>query len=145
MDFQTAYGQKLRPVLDQTGQESMTKQSHKNETDINRIIRKYDKTGLITHTNRIVGQYADVSLGYDLREAMEKIQGAHDMFMELPSHVRKQFMNDVAQFVDFCEDPANLPQMRELGLANPAPPEPKHTPAPPEPPSPEVPSPEPPA
>lgn len=40
---------------------SLTKQSFKDECDINQIVAKFEKTGLVNHLARGVPQFADVS------------------------------------------------------------------------------------
>jgi hypothetical protein len=62
----------------------------------------------------------DTLLGY-----MQLMEQADNAFMTLPASVRREFDNDAAAFVDFASDPSNLEQMRDWGLAPPAP-----TPAP---------------
>jgi len=114
--FRTAYGQKLRVAI-ATG-DGLTEQNHKDETDINKIVRKYNKTGLIDHLNQFEKQYADMT-GYDYQDAMNTIAAANTMFEGLPSAIRNKFDNDPAKFINFVDDEANADQLVEMGLANP--------------------------
>lgn len=105
--------------------ESMTRQSHAAECDINNIMRRYQKDGVVTHFNKFGEQYGDVT-GLDFTTAMQTIAKGQQMFDELPSSARSRFANDPAQFLEFVNDPNNHPEMVELGLAkglheNPAP------------------------
>ncbi len=95
---------------------SLTKQSFKDECDINKILEKFEKTGAITHYSKHAPQYGDTSKP-QLHEAMTIVADAESMFEELPSAVRKKFKNDPGQFLEFVQNPKNLEEMRELGLA----------------------------
>lgn len=99
--------------------ESRTKQSMAAECDINAIMKRYERTGIITHLAKRDAYFADVSVVPDFAKAMEVVEKANTMFMSLPATVRKEFMNDPALYVEFCADPKNLPRLRELGLAPP--------------------------
>ena len=105
--------------------QTLTRQSHKAECDINNIMKRYQKDGVITHFNKFGKNYGDAT-GNDFTEAMQIIAKGKSMFEELPSSARSRFDNDPAKFLDFVNDPENLDEMRELGLArgvpeNPAP------------------------
>lgn len=102
--------------LDFTDKVSMTKQSFKDECDINNIMRKYQKNALVTHLNQYQGQYADVTGAVDYHTAMNVVTRAHSMFMTLPAELRKDFGNDPARFLDFATDPANEEKLVEMGL-----------------------------
>lgn len=105
-----------------TGEESRVQQHLAEETDINRIMAKYQKTGILTHVNRYAGEYGDFSGVPDYKEGLERIQAAEDMFMSLPSSIRDRFKNDPANFIEFATNSDNLEEMRKMGLAPPAPP-----------------------
>lgn len=96
----------------------MTKQSFKDECDINKIMARFQKTGAIDHYAAYAPQY-DVVTSTNLHEAMNIVADAETMFEELPSSLRKKFHNDPSEFLDFVQDENNLEEMRELGLANP--------------------------
>lgn len=96
---------------------SMTKQAHKDECDINLIIRKYDKTGVLTHVNRALATYGDFSAVHSFQEAHNSVMAAAASFADLPAKIRKEFDNDPAKFLDFIDNPENIERMYELGLA----------------------------
>lgn len=118
--FRTAYdGKRVNTSdVDFTDTESMTEQCHKNDCDINTIIRKYDKTGLITHVNQAVARYGDFTLVNEYQENLQMVINAQVAFDELPAHIRKKFGNDPGAFFEFATDPSNLDKMIEFGLAN---------------------------
>jgi len=112
--FRTAYGAKLKVAI-ATG-DGLTEQNHKDETDINNIVRKYNKTGLIDHLNQFEKQYGDMT-GFDYQDAMNTVAVANTMFEGLPSAIRNKFDNDPAKFINFVDDEANADKLVEMGLA----------------------------
>lgn len=115
--FKTAYGPKLKVAITFPA-EGRTKQSFKDECDINKIMAKFQTTGLIEFVNQNQGRYLDCT-GVDYQEAMLTVANANSMFQSLPSGIRAYFENDPALFVDFASNPENLPQMHEMGLTSP--------------------------
>lgn len=107
-------------ALDFSASKNRTKQEFKDECDINQILAKYVKTGVITHSAKFGGQYMDCP-AFDFREAMEKVAQAEMMFIELPAKVRERFRNDPGQFLQFVQDPKNAEEAAALGLATPPP------------------------
>lgn len=97
---------------------SRTKQSMKEECDINGIMRRFERTGLITHNAQRESYFADVSEVPDFAAAVDVVRKAEEMFLSLPAKLRLQFDNDPAKYVNFCSDAANLEKMQELGLVD---------------------------
>lgn len=95
---------------------SRTRQSEAAATNINAIMRKYEKTGLLPKGDARQAFYADVSEMGDYRTALENVRLAEESFMELPATLRREFQNDPAEFLDFCSDPTNRDKMAEMGL-----------------------------
>lgn len=100
-------------------EESRTKQSMKEECDINGIMKRFERTGLITHNNVREAYFADVSEVPDFAAAVDVVRKAEEMFSSLPAKLRVFFENDSAKYVQFCADPANADKMVELGLKDP--------------------------
>ncbi len=99
-------------------QPTMTKQSFADECDVNNIMKRFEKTGVLDHLNTHQGDYADFIGVEDYKTSMDRIQAATAAFMTIPARIRAQFDNDPAKFVAFAEDPDNLDAMVDLGLAN---------------------------
>ncbi len=78
---------------------------------------RFLKTGAITHYAAHSEEYGDATQ-VDLLDAQLVVAQAQTMFEELPSNIRKKFENDPGKFLDFVQNPANLEEMQELGLAN---------------------------
>lgn len=93
-----------------------TKQSMKDECDVNRIISNYTKTGLLTPVTQDPGIYVDVSEVGDYKSALAQIDLAEGMFNQLPSTIRAKFRNDPAEFLDFASDETNKEEMIGMGL-----------------------------
>jgi len=95
-----------------------TKQSFKDECDINRIMARYQATGQLPNVNEIPQQYLDCT-AYDFQEHQNFIAGAFSTFHEMPSAIRARFNNNPAEFFDFCSHEKNRPELAELGLLRP--------------------------
>ncbi len=98
-------------------EKGLTKQSFKDECDINNILKKYEKSGILEHANKYQGQYADVTGTVDYQTALNTVMAAKDMFMSLPASIRTMFDNDPHEFLEFAQDPENQEAMIEMGLA----------------------------
>lgn len=95
---------------------SRTKQSHKSECDINNILKKYEKDGIITHGNSKKAIYGDFTNEMEYQEAMNSVIHAQDQFDNLPSKIRDRFSNDPSNLLKFLEDPKNLEEAQQIGL-----------------------------
>lgn len=115
LKFRTPFN-KVRCGLSFEGTESRTEQSHKNECDINNIISKYDRTGLVTHRNEYRGQYGFASQ-QTFEDAMLVVARAQSMFNDLPAKVRDRFNHDPGQFLKFVQDDKNADELVKMGLA----------------------------
>lgn len=80
---------------------SRTKQAHASECDINAIVRRYDKDGVITHLRNDQATYADVSEMGSYRETIHTVREAKEDFLRLPHEIRAEFDNDPAAYLDF--------------------------------------------
>lgn len=97
--------------------ETRTVQYFKDECDINTIMSKYQSTGVIEHLTKRQGGYGDVSAATCYQDALDIVEQAEEEFSNLPSSIRYKLDNDPAKFLDWINDPANLDEMVELGLA----------------------------
>jgi len=95
-----------------------TKQSFKDECDINNIMARYRRTGLLEFVQANQARYMDCT-GYDYQAAQQTIAQANGLFQAMPAALRAQFDNDPAKFLTFCEDERNLPRLEEMGLLRP--------------------------
>ncbi len=120
--------ERLRVVVDCSKDKVLTKQSFKKETDINTIMAKFVKTGIITPDAlaKRQGTFADVSEIGDFHECLMQIDAAKAAFMTLGPQLRSRFHNEPAELLDFCKNPENKEEAIELGIISK--PEPTATP-----------------
>lgn len=109
LHFDDSEGKPLAPVL--------VKQGFKQDCDINAIMKRYRKTGVLDHVSRVAARYGDFSSVVEYREALDKVLEADNAFAALPAELRKRFDNEPAKLLEFMDNPANLKEAIELGLA----------------------------
>ena len=108
----------VRPRCAITTGKSLTHQSFKDECDINRIMARYQATGLLPNLNETASQYLDCT-AIDFQAHQEFIAGAFSAFHQMPSAIRSRFNNSPAEFFDFCSQEKNRPELAEMGLLRP--------------------------
>lgn len=110
-------GSKVEPDgVSFVGDPGKTDQSQAEECDVNRIVDRFMKTGVLPGTDA-QAIYGDFSSPVDLQQALEIVNRAEEQFGSLTAQVRKRFNNDPAEFLAFCSDPGNGEEMVRLGLA----------------------------
>lgn len=105
-----------RRVSIDCGENLITKQAHKDECDIHKILKQYKKTGIITHITQRQALYADLPSSMDYQEAIETMRTAQESFSELPSSVRERFGNDPFNLLAALGDPNMKAELQELGI-----------------------------
>lgn len=111
------YDVRRRVAIEFDPDEGMTEQHHKDQCDVNTIMAKYIKTGLIDHVQQYAGEYMDLASDPDFHTSMNKVKAAEAMFLTVPAAVRAVFDNDPGKFLEFVTDPDNIDEIREMGLA----------------------------
>lgn len=92
-----------------------TKQAFKDQTDINKMLKKAQVTGSIAHLQKYPeAVYGEFDGEFDLLTAHGQIEKANMIFADLPSEIRAEFGNDALSFVKFAGDPANNDKLREV-------------------------------
>lgn len=94
-----------------------TKQSFKDECDINVIMAKMATTGVLPELIKENPQYGDFSEAPDYLMAQTIVLKANEQFDALPSKVRNRFHNEPSEFLAFASDASNAKEMVSLGLA----------------------------
>lgn len=92
---------------------SMTKQSFKESTDINKLLDRAAKGESLSHLQKHGAMYGDFSDIQDLLTAHERLKKGQQIFAELPAEVRKEFNQDPGQFFTWVNDPANKDNLAE--------------------------------
>jgi phage internal scaffolding protein len=95
---------------------SKTDPQYAEDCDTNIILRKFMKTGTVTHLAKRQGSYMDVSNVPDLLNSLLIAQEAEKDFRNFPSEVRRRFDNSYTKFVEFINDERNREEAMELGL-----------------------------
>ena len=95
--------------------DGLTEQHHTDTCDINKILAQFMETGIMPNTNANP-QYADVS-DVDFTQMQNQLATAKTLFEELPEQVKARFNNEMHTFLHFAENPDNLPELVDMGLA----------------------------
>lgn len=96
---------------------SKTKQSFKDECDINLVMKKFEKEGQLPSMIKENPKYGDFSSPLDYQESLNTVIHANEQFAALPSSIRQRFSNDPQQFLEFAVNPKNGEELVNLGLA----------------------------
>ncbi len=105
-------------TIDFTHAKRLTKQSFKNDADINTIMKKYVKTGMLSPEGLANRQavFADVSEIGDFQQCQNRVLAAKAAFMTLSPEIRTRFNNNPGELLDFCADADNLEEAIDLGI-----------------------------
>ncbi len=90
-------------------------QQFKEDCDINTIMKRYNKTGLIDHVAQHQPEYG-FATPQQYHQSMNIIAQAESMFNDLPSGLRNEFQNNPQAFLEFVQDPKNAERAKELGI-----------------------------
>lgn len=112
----SAYSKKIPHQLDCPEKPfGRTKQSFKAECDINTIIKRFLKTGVLDFVAKNEPRYGDVT-GLEYTQACLTVAAAKSLFAELPAALRNRFENEPAKFLEFVQNDANYDEALKLGL-----------------------------
>lgn len=95
---------------------SKTDQQWKKDCDVNEVMKKFKRTGQITHLAKKQGHFSDISEIPDLLAATKHINDAMELFSELDSATRKKFNNNPTELYEFLMDSKNDEEAIKLGL-----------------------------
>ena len=95
---------------------SMTEQHHADRVNIQNIMERWQKTGVLDHVNNYKGTYGDFISEPDFYQAQLLVAEAKSMFATLPSSIRERFANDPGRYLAFMNDVNNINAIKELGL-----------------------------
>lgn len=103
---------------------SRTKQSFKDQVNVNKIVERHRQTGMIAHLNARTPFYGDVSNLAPYQDALNLVNQAHELFNAMSATVRERFSNDPSRMIAFLQDPRNREEAEKLGMVNKRPTEP---------------------
>jgi len=98
---------------------SRTQQHFKDESDINKIIANYRKTGVLTDPLRAPSRtpyYGDFTSLGDYHTQQNAVINTQTRFNRLPAHIRDRFENDPTTLITWINDPKNKEEAEKLGL-----------------------------
>lgn len=102
-------------VYHPSGGEKKTKESESAACDINVIVDKWLKKGILPLTTARP-KYGDFSNAGDYLEACTRLQTAEAEFLRVPAKVRRACDHDLGKFVEKCQTQEGLEELLELGL-----------------------------
>lgn len=111
---------KKRVIIDCSG-ESKTQQHHEKETNVNKIMAKAYKTGMVPVSMKSPLLCENFESAADFMECQNIIAKARQDFMALPSSIRKRFANEPANLMEFLQNEDNRAEAIKLGLVSPTP------------------------
>lgn len=98
-----------------TEAEKRTKQHFTDDCDINKILDKFSRTGILPESKpKMYGDFTNVQ---DYVTAFGIVQNAHIQFGNLDADIRARFHNDPSEFLNFATNENNAEEMVKLGLA----------------------------
>lgn len=115
-------------VIQEVGEESMTKQSHKDECDIYNILAQFNRTNIFTHVNNNQPLYETLPDPIDYQQSLNTLIEAENAFATLSSAVRDRYGNNPALFLQALQDTDQHEYLRKEGILAPLPEEGTPTP-----------------
>ena len=116
------YNYDMELASDQAGlkclDDSLTQQQFKEESDINTIVDRFMKSGVLPNPINMP-QYIDYEGVFDFQSAMNTIRQADENFMRMDAKIRARFNNSPQEFLEFFGNPENIEEAIRLGLAVP--------------------------
>lgn len=111
--FRTAYGERIKTaVVSFKNDEGKTIQEQAAATDINYILERYNRTGLISHVNKHEAQYGEFK-EFDFQRNQNMIAQLTQTFEELPANVRRDFDDKVENFAEYIASQENIEDMKD--------------------------------
>lgn len=95
--------------------EDRTQQAFKDECDINFLMKRFEKTGILPQGRSVPPQYLDATL-FDFTEAQNRVAQVRGVFSMLDARTRARFENDPANMLDFLANPENHAEAIKMGL-----------------------------
>lgn len=104
------------PGIDFSNDPGVTDPSGAGDCDINNIVARFHKTGVLPNVKDVQSVFADVYDAPTYQDAMGVVATAHNQFSALDAKTRKKFSNNPAEFLEFAVNPENFQEMVKLGI-----------------------------
>lgn len=99
--------------------ESMTQQHFAEEVDINNIVAKYNRSGIITHVRAAQEKFGPLPELSEYAVHLDKVAKAQQAFEMLPAELRNHFNNSIPGFFKYISEEKNFDQCVEWGIYEP--------------------------
>lgn len=109
-------GFERRSVKTAGGGRLMTKQAEKDSADVNKLVDRWRKTGVLPHASNRQPHYGDFTGRDDFHGMMTRVREAERQFFDLPSRIRDYCGNDAAEYLDLCLNPERREECEKLGI-----------------------------
>lgn len=114
------FGSRTQIRFKSAGAVSKTQQHFAKEADVNEIVRRAERTGVLGDPLRpgMPRQvlYGDFTRVPDFHTMQVTVRKVNEEFIRLPAKLRDRFGNSPEAFLSFLQDPANLKEAVGLGL-----------------------------
>lgn len=114
---------KRERVRTPVGEVSRTKQSFRDECDVNLIVKNHGRNGVVSHFNGAEPSFGDYTEAVDLKAAMDRVFEANETFASLPSAVRRVAGESPVEMLAMLQDPDGANDLVDAGLDLELPPE----------------------
>ncbi len=98
---------------------SRTQQHFKDEVNVNTIMKKARRTGVLPYRGPEDCIFQDLTGTTDYLEAMNRVKAIDRQFQELPANIRNKFGNNPDAILKYLQEPKNEKEARTLGLLRP--------------------------
>jgi len=103
-------------VIAPSADDGMTQQHFKDQVDINNILAKYRRTGVVEHVKKARELYGDFTELGEYARDLDKVAKAQQTFEMMPAEIRNQFKNSIQGFFEFIGDEKNKDQCVKWGI-----------------------------
>ncbi len=101
------------PLKTAPGEDGRTEQHHAKSCDINTIMARYVKTGVMDHISKYEPRYGDVSSA-DWQAAQNLVAGVKTEFEELPAYVRDYYEGNADNYLDAMQTDEGVNELRNI-------------------------------
>lgn len=124
MKIYSRYDVPVTPGIDFSDAVSLTQQQFRDDANINVIIERFNRTGILVDPSEVGSRVADFREHHDFSDYHElrtRVAEAEEMFFDLPSHIRERLNNDPSIMLDTLLDADKRQLAIELGFYSPDP------------------------
>lgn len=107
------FGKHGKPEIRKYTPHGRTKQSQKNETDINMLLERASRSDSLSHLDKYQPLYGDYA-GYDFEKHINTITAGQGIFEQLPAEVKREFDQSAQKFFEYVTDDKNKERLPQL-------------------------------